>query len=376
MQDQSYSLLDRQIHRMALSSRFARRGAFELELLLAQVLGRPKSEASSSSWLGHSGGPVFVCGLARSGTTVLLRALNRLESLHSLTYRDMPFVMAPGLWRMISGSSRRAMEATERAHGDDLLVDYDSPEAFEEVFWSTFEPGAAAQGCVGQQPPSDETLAAFRRYRELVANPPLQAVRAQPSTSRRYLSKNNNNLVRLTALCSEPSATVLLAYRHPLEVARSLHAQHQRFSALHARDAFGRSYMSWLGHFEFGLDHRPYCFARPGMNPALHPDAPDYWLDYWIAVHEHVLTLTHPAIHLVEHQALREQPRAMLTRVLRILDIATDQADGIWNEIKAPEARQGHESEPWHAGLVDQALHLHDRLRAASHNVRPEPTAR
>ena len=34
--------------------------------------------------------------------------------------------------------SRRDIAKTERAHGDDVLVDADSPESFDEVFWRIF----------------------------------------------------------------------------------------------------------------------------------------------------------------------------------------------------------------------------------------------
>lgn len=56
----------------------------------------------------------------------------------SLTYRDMPFVLAPNLWRRLSSISRRSIAGVERAHGDDMIIDGDSPESFDEVFWRMF----------------------------------------------------------------------------------------------------------------------------------------------------------------------------------------------------------------------------------------------
>ena len=41
---------------------------------------------------------VFVAGLARSGTTMLLNAIYQSDQFASLTYDDMPFILAPNFW--------------------------------------------------------------------------------------------------------------------------------------------------------------------------------------------------------------------------------------------------------------------------------------
>ena len=80
---------------------------------------------------------VFVAGLARSGTTILLNAIYQSSQFASLTYDDMPFILAPNFWKKISPRKSHG-ELKERAHGDGVKVTTDSPEAFEEVFWKTF----------------------------------------------------------------------------------------------------------------------------------------------------------------------------------------------------------------------------------------------
>ena len=54
-----------------------------------------------------------------------------------LSYADMPFVLYSNLWSKISFNKNS--KYTERAHGDGIKVSTESPEAFEEVFWKTFE---------------------------------------------------------------------------------------------------------------------------------------------------------------------------------------------------------------------------------------------
>ena len=81
----------------------------------------------------------------------------------------------------------------------------------------------------------------------------------------RYLSKNNNNILRLGIIHRAfPNALILIPFRAPLQHAHSLLRQHLRFSELQAKREFVLSYMTWLGHHEFGLDHRPFKFEGAG----------------------------------------------------------------------------------------------------------------
>ena len=71
--------------------------------------------------------PVFVCGLARAGTTILLETLARHPQLASHRYRDDPFVFTPMLWNAFLARlpSERKTPA-ERAHADGIVVTSDS----------------------------------------------------------------------------------------------------------------------------------------------------------------------------------------------------------------------------------------------------------
>lgn len=158
-----YTALDRLLHWLALEPQTVRRLCFDLE----RQLYLPKEPQHAAQ------GAVYVCGLARSGTTILLRILDAITELQSLTYRAMPFVLAPNLWRATHGAHQRSVPKVMRAHKDGLFVDLDSPEGLEEVFWNTF--GHAIRDNTSKtldyQAPSPATLAAFTDYRALVANP-------------------------------------------------------------------------------------------------------------------------------------------------------------------------------------------------------------
>ena len=320
-----YSRLDRWLHWIALQPESVRRLSFDLERQF-YLPDNPQRAAQ---------GAVYVCGLARSGTTILLRILDEIPELKSLSYRSMPFALAPNLWEAANRPMNRQVAEIRRAHGDGLLVDLDSPEALEEVFWRTFgQPIDDDTGTMGYAPPSPETMAAFADYRALVANPK-GAAPAPDGKPRRYLSKNNNNLLRLDSLCADPTANVLLVYRDPVDTARSMHKQHLRFCKAQKEHPFIRRYMDWLGHFEFGLGHRPFAFAKPFMDPGLLPEDPNYWLDYWNAVHRYILQHHSPRLHLANYDNFCAKPNLVLKEIFRVLDLKVD-SDSLAKLVHAP----------------------------------------
>jgi len=262
-----YSLAAKALHHMALGTRAFGRLAFDLE----------RSIFLNSSPRSPLGPHVFVVGLARAGTTILMRALYGSGQFASLTYEDMPFVLCPNMWSRFSRSSVRTRPAQERAHGDGIFVDVSSPEALDEVFWRVFarEPYIKDDGLYPYAP-CRETVASFREYIRLV-------MRRRQKT--RYLSKNNNNILRIQTLWDGfPDAVFLLPIREPVSHAQSLLAQHRRF--LDA-DRFTVAYMGWLGHHEFGKTHRPFVLG-PKLARGSDPSELDYWVEQWIQCYSYL----------------------------------------------------------------------------------------
>jgi hypothetical protein len=130
MFENRYGLLDRMLHRLAFATKAGQAALSDVEDLLYS--GR-LAEIDVSR-------PVFVTGLPRAGTTVLLNLIASLGEFGSHTYRDMPFVICPLFWSGFSARFMRSEAPRERAHGDGLLVCTDSVEAFEEVVWRLFWP--------------------------------------------------------------------------------------------------------------------------------------------------------------------------------------------------------------------------------------------
>jgi hypothetical protein len=310
-----YSAVDRALHHVAFTLPGVQRTLADLETdlyrrQLATVVSRDE---------------VFVTGVPRAGTTLVLELLYGTGEFASFTYRDMPFILSPLLWRRFSKSRQLQGKRAERAHGDGMEVSYDSPEAFEEVAWLALlgrhilrKDTLAPVPRQAMTPEAAEGLQTLVRKLLLAAAP--EVGERQPL---RYLSKNNANLSRLRVIeALFPSARVLVVYRNPLAQVASLAGQHERFLAEHASDAFSRRYMRWIGHFEFGANLRPIDFDGQYSRNGVPQDADTtFWLDYWTAAYRHALDKRGPRVHFVDFDALLAEPGPSLERLARIVGL-------------------------------------------------------
>lgn len=298
----NYSFTDRLMHRVALGSRSLRELTFDLE----------RRHSGSNNLQVQDQQHVLISGLARAGTTMLLRCLASSNEFATQTYRDMPFPLAPGLWQKISFSRRKTATLSERAHGDGVDVGYDSEEAFEEVFWLTF----AAESYL-----RDNSLTAHMVEKEICeayATFVESVVAANPST-KRYLAKNNNNCLRLGSVREAlPNAALLVPFRDPVQHALSLSRQHQRFKTQQIDDPFTRDYMAWLGHFEFGLDHKPFVFDAP---PEGNPSDLGYWLDLWTKTYSGIAETVPKGTHFFNFEYFCQHPEDTMSKLFAVLKI-------------------------------------------------------
>jgi len=343
-----YSAADRALHHLLLGSRVVRETTFDLECALT------RSEAGDAC---RGGPPVYVAGLARAGTTVLLRALHASNQFATLTYRAMPMAIAPNLWQRLTGRVRTDIEASERAHGDGLLVDSDSPEAFEEVFWNTYatEIYVHADRLEPMDRVSGELLDRYRRY---VANVVHAAGSADPP--KRYLAKNNNNLLRIPVLRAAFDETrIIVPFRHPAAHAASLLDQHRRFLERHGIDPFSLRYMDWLGHFEFGAHMKPFAMGNAAeLAKRLDPLTLEYWLAYWTSVYSWVLERHANEVLWFDYDAFCAEPASVLARLAERLELEPDALAAFSSQVRAPSTHGAAERRP---GL-DHAHELHALL--------------
>ncbi len=192
--------------------------------------------------------PVYVCGLARSGTTLLLEALAAAPDFTTHRYSDYPLLWTPYWWNWLRARlPLPAQTPVERAHRDRLTVTANSPEAFEEVFWTHFFPGRH-DVTIDQILDTTCDNPAFANFYTAHIHKLLAVRRA-----RRYLAKGNYNLTRIGYLRRLfPDARFVIAVREPQAHVASLIKQDGLFSAWARDDPAIAIHLARSGHYEFG----------------------------------------------------------------------------------------------------------------------------
>ena len=244
---QNYSKTQKFLHNFVLSKKFINKSLFEIEKIIYLKNIQIKDQSH-----------IFITGLPRSGTTSLLNFLYSSNQYASLTYKSMPFVLSPNFSKLFH---KKNITKKERMHGDGITYDINSPEAFDEFFFST-----------DNEFIKNELL----NYLQLISL-------SQNKT--KYLSKNNLNYKRIDLIHSIlPNSIFLIPIREPLQHSYSLLNQHLHFSQLQKEDDFIRRYMNYLGHNEFGLDHKPW------NDPINYQDYGkiDYWLEQWFLFYKDI----------------------------------------------------------------------------------------
>jgi hypothetical protein len=230
--------------------------------------------------------PVYVSGLARSGSTILLELLSEHEDAVTHRYKDYPPILTPFFWNwFLDRAPKRESAAAERTHRDGIMITPDSPEAFEEVLWMAFFPDLhdPAASSVLDERSGNAAFEAF--YRDHIRK--LLRVRG----GRRYLSKGNYNVTRLEYLLKLfPDARFVLPVRDPAWHIASLMKQHALFCEGEQRNPLALRHMQRVGHFEFGLDRRPINAgdaAGVAEIAALwaRGDEVEGWARYWSHIH-------------------------------------------------------------------------------------------
>jgi hypothetical protein len=274
----------------------------------------------------------------------------------------MPFVTAPMLWDRISGGSKRKVPRRQRAHGDGLEIDLDTPEAFEEVLWKMFWPRKFAGRSIELWRPADADPMAEAFFRRQMAKI-IRARFAGPAedvAQQVYCSKNNANIARLALLPSAfPGCRIVIPVRRPEAHALSLLRQHRNFVTQQNEDEFVRRYMGDIGHFEFGAIHKPFAFA--GFDPARYdPATPDYWLAYWIAAYREVLEHA-DGVHFVMQEDLRERPQQTMASLCAAIALDPGATDFTRYFRPGPDIAP---TSDFSAALLREAGAIHQQLRA------------
>jgi hypothetical protein len=269
--NEDYSDWSKLLHRMILDHHNISRSLFHLE----KRIYRRKSEDQNNSF-------VIVTGLARGGTTALTNLLFETKKFHSLSYDNMPFLLSVNLWGKIYRPRKSKLK--ERAHGDNILFGYDTIEALEEYFFKVFlKDKYISKEYLKEHEIDQTTYEAYLNYQNLVGI---------KNKNSRYLAKNNNLILRYRSFREfNTEFNIILIFRSPITHAFSLLNQHKRFSKIQNEDHFSLEYMNWLGHHEFGLNHKVFDLKLMDLREKYENTSINYWIAVWISYYTYILTL-------------------------------------------------------------------------------------
>lgn len=265
--------------------------------------------------------PVFITALPRTGTTLLLELCVKTKEFGSHTYRDMPFLPIPLLWNCFSKFFMQSATLRERAHGDGMMIDVDSPEAFEEIIWKGFWPSRYKNDRI--IPWTKPNYPEFELFLQDHLKKIIYMRGIDVSQQVRYISKNNLNIARIEYLKQVfPDSIIIVPFRAPLQHASSLLRQHFNFLKIHKEDSFARKYMKDIGHFDFGENLRPVDFDKWfSSGKEMYPKTLLFWLQYWISTYRYLLKTSQAHIKFISYDSFCNDPKKSLEQFGKLLEI-------------------------------------------------------
>ncbi len=273
MLKENYNLIEKSIHYLILNNKYVSELLYDLE----KFFFLDKNDISLEKHL-------FISGLARSGSTLLLNILHQNNNYCSFTYKDMPMILAPNIWSKFTKNTKKNLDLKNRAHQDLVKININSPESFDEIFWKLIKKNSYIT--------SKNLIKDSYKKSDIEEYCNLISLICKKNLKKNYLSKNNNSILRLEELLDYfKNSFFLIPYRDPLNHSHSLMRQHSKFTELQKNNKFIRIYMDWLGHHEFGLGHKIFKLNYQNNIINFKTNSINYWLQIWIDYYNYILDI-------------------------------------------------------------------------------------
>lgn len=265
--------------------------------------------------------PIFICGLARSGSTLLLELYSQVAGTATHRYRDFPFLQIPFLWNRFLDRFPATDQPAERPHRDRIRITRESPEAMEEPLWQAWFPDQHSEHSIHRLSAETQHPEFERFHRDHLKK--ILLIRS----GQRYVAKNNYHVARIEYLSRlYPDAEFVIPIRHPLTHVESLVRQHRLFCEYAGLSPRVVEYLTAAGHYEFGPQRVPVRLNeadgdRISQDWAGGDDAGGYGIQ-WKEVYGFVRNLLHNEprlqnrIHIVRHEDFCGAPTTQFCQLL------------------------------------------------------------
>ena len=212
----------------------------------------------------------------------------------------MPFILLPNY-----NKRNKKDKYISRIHGDEIKININSPEAFDEVFWKYILKNKYINKDLIEFHEINKNH--FEKFQKLINSLLIRDKKTK------YLSKNNNNIYRLETLSKMfKNSIFIIMFRHPLEQCNSLLRQHQRIINFQKEESFIMDYMDFLGHYEFGLNMKKSFKSNYNNKYSL-----NFWLENWVNTYQRLSNYKlYKNIYFLSYEDLIRKKRFSLEKFL------------------------------------------------------------
>ena len=309
--------------------------------------------------------PIFITGLARSGTTIILEMLHQHPDLASHRYSHLLLPYLPHWFSLVLNKLSRFFlknyltKPFERIHKDGIIVTRDSPEVVEEVIWQEFFDNLHDEE-VSNIINKEIVNHRFEKYykthiRKLIIN----------QNRSRYLAKNNYNITRLEYLLKLfPNSKFLLTIRNPIEHISSLIKQTALFVRMEQEAPLLIDWLRIVGHYEFGSQQ--VCI-NSGNTDIIHKIRKLWarketyvkgWAYYWNSIYDYISKCIESnsnlkkATYIVRYDDLCEFPTRVIDEILK----HTELSDSKFKKVKSHYIKNLHKPTYYTSKFTEQEL--------------------
>ena len=275
--------------------------------------------------------PIYVTGLARAGTTVILEMLSKHPDVATHRYLHMVMPYVPHWMQSFADMTPLMLSPTERLHKDGMMVNRNSPEAVEEIFWQRYFENALDESKSSIMKKDTSNLEFEEFYKKHIRK------LMQDQLRTRYAAKNNYNVSRMEYIQKIfTNVKFLIIVRNPFDHIASLAKQDSILSEVERQDPRLLDWTKIIGHREFG--GAKVCINLDDAN--LVQEIRNHWTDkktyvkgwakYWASIYAYV------------HQTLKNNPNLSdATLVVRYETLCEEPDETIDKIIEHTELGQG-----------------------------------
>ncbi len=290
--------------------------------------------------------PIYITGLARAGTTIILEMLSKHSDVSTHRYKHILMPYLPYWFSLIADKINIYTKPFERFHKDGIIVSRESPEAIEEILWRKFLDNNHNEN-ISKVLNLDFSNPKFERFyrthiRKLIFN----------QKGSRYLTKNNYHVTRLEYLLRLfPDSKFLIIIRDPIRHIASLIKQTNLILRMEKQHPLLTDWLRISGHNEFG--HHQLCI-NVGNKEIIHKirrlwrikeDYVKGWAYYWRSIYNFLANQLDAnknlkkASLIVRYHDLCTTPGTVIDEILEHLELKTEK----FNSVKKYYIRNLHE---------------------------------